>query len=300
MKRTAAVLAAVTMLAFLALPVATAHAAGTTGAIFLALGVGARAEGMGGAGVALADDANSVQINMGGMVQIPNRQISVMHNEYLLDLKQEYISYVSRAGDRAMGGSLIYMDYGTQLGYTVSNTPTGVFRPNSYAATLAYAQKLTDELSFGGGLKYITEKIADAKGSAWAVDAGVLYLPKKSPFRYGASLQNLGTRIKLGTTGDPLPLTLRAGMAYQLPKRPLTLAGDLYIIRHNSPEYHMGAEYIIANMVALRVGYNSADDLDKGYTFGIGVSHMSYALDYAFVPMGVFGDAHRFSFTANF
>jgi hypothetical protein len=278
----------------------TALAAGTTGATFLQLGIGARPEGMGGAGVALADDANALHINTAGMVQISNQQVTLMHNEWLLDTKQEYISYVTRRGDQAFGGSLVYMDFGSQLGYTASNTFTGAFRPISYAMMIATSRKLSNDLSVGLGLEYIKEKIADANGSAWALDAGALYTPKGSPFRYGLALQNFGTKIKLGTTADRLPLTLRAGVAYHVPKKPLTIAADWYGIRHDKPEFHAGAEYIIANMVALRAGYNSANDLDKKYTFGVGFSHQNYALDYAFVPMGVFGDSHRFSFTANF
>lgn len=300
LRKLASVASAAALLLGLLLAPAVGHAAGTTGALFLAVGVGARPEGMGGAGVALADDANSVYLNTAGMIQVPNRQITVMHNEYLLDLKQEFISYVQHTGYRAYGGSLVYLDLGAQTGYTSTNQPTGVFRPNSYALTFAYGKKLTDEMSYGMGLKYISEKIASSKGSAWAADFGFLYKPQGSQFRYGASLANLGTKIKVGSTGDPLPRSLRLGLAWLAPKQPLTLAADSLFIRGNSAEYHVGAEYILAKMVALRLGYNSADELDNGFTFGVGVSHMDYALDYAFVPMGVFGDAHRFSFTANF
>ena len=36
------------------------------------------------------------------------------------------------------------------------------------------------------------------------------------------------------------------------------------------------------------------------FTFGLGVSQDKYGLDYAFIPMGVFGDSHRFAFSAKF
>lgn len=45
---------------------------------------------------------------------------------------------------------------------------------------------------------------------------------------------------------------------------PLTLATGSLFIRGISAEYHIGTEYVLAKMAALRVGYNSADQLDSG------------------------------------
>ena len=95
---------------------AACHAAGTTGALFLNVGVNAKAEAMGGAYTAIADNSSAVNINPAGMTQIKNSEVSVMHNEYLLDITQDYFSYVTKVGGRAFGGSLIYLDTGSQSG----------------------------------------------------------------------------------------------------------------------------------------------------------------------------------------
>lgn len=287
------------MAALMALPT-VAMAAGETGAIFLDIGVGGRPEGMGGAYTAVADDANSVVINPAGMTHVKGREVTVMHNDYMFDMDHEYIAYVSNAGRRAWGGSLVYFDFGAVQGYTASNTFTGAFHPKSYALTVAYSRRPSESLSWGVSLKYIREKIADSKGDAIAIDGGVLYSPPGTGWRLGAALQNLGTKIDVGDTADPLPLTLRLGGAYRMKEYPVLLTSDLILIRHNSPELHFGLEYSFVEVAALRLGYNADNDLDSGLTFGLGFSQPEFKIDYAFVPMGVFGDAHRFSLSLMF
>jgi len=278
----------------------TAHAAGTVGGVFLIVGTSARCEAMGGACIANVKDASAVNINPAAIADQPGKQATFMHNETLLDLSQEYISYTSSYGDKGMGASLVYMDMGSQSAYSTTNVSLGTFRPTSYALTLAYSMRSTKELSYGAAIKYVKEKIADESGTAFAMDAGVVYKPDKAPWRAAVVVQNFGTKIKVGTSSDPLPLTLKVGGAYTMPKTPLTFTSDAYFIKNQSPEYHVGGEYMVNDYIALRAGYNSADDLDNGFTFGLGVSQDKFALDYAFIPMGVFGDSHRFSFSAKF
>lgn len=277
-----------------------AYAEGETGANFLLIGVGGRPEGMGGAYTAIANDANAVNINPAGMSDVKGREVTVMHNEYLLDLNHEYLAYVDNNGKRAWGASLVYLDFGTLEYYTASNTYVGTFTPNSWALTAAYSRKSGNDVSWGVSLKYIREKIAEFKGDAIAVDGGVIYAPKDMPWRVGASLQNIGTKMDIGTTKDPLPLTLRVGGAYKFTEYPLLVSSDVLFIRDSDTEFHLGLEYKFAEIAALRAGYNSDDDLDNGFTFGLGLEQPEYKIDYAFVPMGVFGDSHRFSLSLMF
>ena len=59
---------------------------------------------------------------------------------------------------------------------------------------------------------------------------------------------------------------------------------------------HVGAEYMAKKTVALRLGYNGRNDAGTGLTLGGGLMVRRFALDYAFVPFGDLGNAHRFSF----
>jgi hypothetical protein len=274
--------------------------AGTTGAIFLDVGVSARAEAMGGAYTAISGDATSVTINPAGMVSVPSQQVSVMHNEALMDINQEYFAYVTRMGDRAYGGSLVYLDYGPQSEYSDVNQYGGTFSPNSYALSFAYGAQQDKYFSYGVAVKYIKSEIADYSGSTFALDAGLLYKQADTGWRYGAVLANFGSGLKLYKESDPLPVTLKLGAAYVFKDYPLTTSADIYFIKAESPEYHFGVQYLLQKMVALRAGYNSSSDLDNGFTYGIGVEQKNFSLDYAFIPAGELGDSHRFSLIMSF
>jgi hypothetical protein len=292
--------AMLTLMLGMALLPAMAMAEGTVGSVFLLVGTDARCEGMGGACVATVKGSGAVTYNPAAMAENSGQMASFMHNETVLDLSQEYISYVSSYGGTAWGGSLIYFDMGAQQRYDVTNASDGSFRPKSYAFTLGYGKQANEEVSWGLSAKYVKEEIDDAQGTAFALDAGLLYKPRGSNWRFATVLSNFGTKIKIGSASDPLPLTFKAGAAYTMPSMPLTLTTDAYFIKNSDPEYHMGAEYLISNYIGVRAGYNTDDDLDNGFTFGLGFYQKQFGVDYAYIPMGVFGDSHRFTLSANF
>lgn len=299
MKKTHIKCMALAIAALLAAP-AACKAAGTTGAVFLNVGVSAKAEGMGGAGAAVVDDASAVTINPAAMVAVEGRQVSVMHNEYLLDINQEYAAYVSNWGKRAIGGSIVYLDYGEQSEYDNLNNYIGSFRPVDYALTAAYSAQHDESISWGVGLKYIKVKISDFSDSGFAIDAGIKYKPTPKGWTFAAVLRNLGDSIKLDENEDELPMTLVLATAYEFDKYPLVAAFDHFMINGEDPEYHLGLQYTINDMIALRTGYNSGYDIDDGFTFGVGLKYEDFGFDYAFIPSGEFGDAHRFSLNLKF
>jgi hypothetical protein len=67
----------------------------------------------------------------------------------------------------------------------------------------------------------------------------------------------------------------------------------------------LGVEYKIMGIVNLRAGYRYAlggNDLGtaSGLRAGLGVEIRDYSFDYAFVPYGELGQAHRVSLMASF
>ncbi|MCP4634368.1 MAG: hypothetical protein GY855_15685, partial [candidate division Zixibacteria bacterium] len=60
--------------------------AGSVGAQFLKIGVGARYHGMGEASVASVDDIYSLYWNPAGMTNINSSQLAITHINYLLDI----------------------------------------------------------------------------------------------------------------------------------------------------------------------------------------------------------------------
>ena len=282
------------------LPTAS-FAAGTTAATFLNLGINARAEAMGGAYVAKADDASAVIINPAGMTQVKGQQVFLMHNEWLLDVNQETLAYGTNQGDKAYGMGLVYVDYGQQTETDITNNVLGYFTPVDYALSFAYGVKSSEILSYGVALKYVKVKIADYSDSSFALDAGVTYKPAVEGLTLGAVLAHLGTELQLYQNADPLPLSLKLGARYDWKEMPLISTFDIFLIRDEDPEYHFGLQYTVADIVPIRLGYNTGFDIaDSKFTYGLGVEQENFALDYAFVPAGEFDDTHRFSLLFKF
>ena len=65
---------------------------GTTTAQFLKMGVGARARGMGGSFVALADDGTAHYWNPAGMVATEGISSTFSHTDWALDITHEFVS----------------------------------------------------------------------------------------------------------------------------------------------------------------------------------------------------------------
>jgi hypothetical protein len=164
---------------------------------------------------------------------------------------------------------------------------------------VGYAKKFDSALSWGANLKYIKEDIQSFSDNTFAVDLGVQYRQPDSMITYGLAIRNIGGGLTFATESSDLPLTIRAGAAYHSQVMPLVVSAEIADIDSDT-EFHLGAEYTLQSILALRLGYNSADDLDNGITAGIGLQQSNYELDYAFVPMGVFGDSHRLSYSMKF
>lgn len=86
---------------------------GTTGAQFLEVGVSPRADAVGGAFTAIADDASAVYYNPAGLVQLENRQVMVSLIDYPADISYSFVGVALPLG---FGGVLGIGYYGLDAG----------------------------------------------------------------------------------------------------------------------------------------------------------------------------------------
>lgn len=129
-------------------------------------------------------------------------------------------------------------------------------------------------------------------------------MPTVEGLTLGASVTNAGRGLKFIRDRDDLPTTFRLGAAWERRRGegPLgwgwLLAGDLWKGVDTDFEFGGGVEVTPLDLLSLRVGYRSAGaDVDEGLTAGLGVHWQALSLDYAYVPFGDLGDAHRISAT---
>jgi hypothetical protein len=309
-----------------------ALAVGEAGAISLTIPPGARANGIGGSFVALADDATSAWWNAGGLAFVKGRHLGLMHSQLVPDLDNdvyyEFLGYTNEfEGLGTMSIAVVYLTYGTSEGRDNNNNPTGTFKSWEGSVLASFAMPLSENLGVGVTGKFfhadfapadLTLEKIDGSGSTVALDAGVLWKLPTRNLRLGASLTNLGPDISYinQNQSDPLPISLRIGAAYQALSDEvshLVLSVDVEqslvwlissAVKTRAKEiYHGGIEYRYINLLAGRIGYVYDQDGDfKDATYGLGFIYSNkVSFDYANVPQATTLDrVHRWSVAVSF
>jgi hypothetical protein len=296
---------------------------------FLAIGVGGRPLGMGGAYVSLVSDVTAGYWNPGALARLNYPQFSLMHDERFGNLvNYDYGSVALPWGTNAsLGLSVIrlgvddvpntkdalidlnnngYFDNGDRLDYSKIR----FFNAADWAFIATYSKAASEKLSYGVNLKVISRSIDD--GSAWGIgfDVGAIY--SVSPkFRIGMNLQDVTTTLLAWNTGrkELITPTAKIGSSYDIPflgSGRITPAIDFDVRFENrkfaslaavgpvSFDMHAGLEYGFKDLFALRVGYNDVKQL----TFGAGVKLPKLNLDYSFAKFDgndQLGNTHRIS-----
>lgn len=281
---------------------------GTHGAQFLKLGVGGRAVAMGGAFVGLADDASAIYWNPAGLASVSGTELSFIHLAWLQDIAYEYFAVAQPIEKRGVVGfSISFLHMDKLQGRDRQGEPTPDFSVSDMAITLGFGREINGGLLVGGSIKSINERIEDRNAFGLAFDLGCLYqTPVKNLF-LGGVVQSWGRDIAFVEESFGLPTVFKLGASYRhtLAGNPMNLAVDLYSPTDNKTCLHSGMEYVYKNTMAGRIGYKNGSDLTDtaGLSFGFGLMTartQTYRIDYAFVPQGVLGNSHTFSFSISF
>ncbi len=318
----------------------TVNKAGTTAAKFLSIPIGARALAMGGAYVAVADDATGAYWNPGFLGHLEKSEIYFMHSEYFADITLDYVSFVYPvSGFGTVGLSLTALGLGDMTITTVDDPEglnTGEFSAASFAIGLSYGRQLTDAFAIGGTFKYVSESIWNSKASGIALDVGTIFTTPFRGIRLGVSISNFGQKMqfsgddllvqqdidptingnntsvnaRLATDRFDLPLSLRIGAAYDALKTDnsrLTVEVDGLHPNDNSESVNAGAELaLLKERFFLRGGYRNLflDDNENSYSAGFGLRYaapsVTFRFDYAYSDLKHLQGIHQFGFSVVF
>jgi hypothetical protein len=284
---------------------------GTTAAPLLEFGVGARAIAMGEAYSAAADDSTALYWNPAALTQIKTLSVTLMHAPALNASYFDAAYYGQRLGERAaFGAGVQYFSAGGIAQTDAAGNDAGSLAPYDLAATLGFAYKpsgLLDGYSAGLGVKLIRSRIVDTAETG-AVDAGILTPAfRDKRLKFALTLTNLGGKLRYDQAAEPLPLAARLGGVYQAAER-LLVSADLGLPVNDRPYIALGTEYRVrgtgAWSFAGRAGFNSQSvgsiDGFTGLSVGVGIGLNACSVDYAFIPLGGAGQAHRLSLTYGF
>lgn len=170
---------------------------------FMNIGVDAAAFGMSNAVVASSADVNSGYWNPAGLVNIEDKQISVMHASYFANIANyDYAAFAMPLDDRsAVGLSVIRFGVDDILNTTqliddegnISYDRISKFSTADYGFTFSYARRLPlDGLNYGVNAKVIRRVIGDFASSwGFGLDAAIQF--KSDKWMFGLMARDITT-----------------------------------------------------------------------------------------------------------
>lgn len=264
---------------------------------FVEVETGARAMGMGGAFVAVADDVTSLHWNPAGLARLEGFHFFGMRTSVYGVEGLAEDSAMAAYGSGCMGFGAGWMRTGAEdlynedtmlLGYG-SGTPI-----EGLDAGIALKRFSAD----APGYDYYNDPAFDKDGdSGYAVDLGLLY--RSGAWTAGATARNLGEPqlqlIDTTESPDPVYSELRLGGSYLF--REVMLLSVEYRMPREVPEYYddqymfnLGTEIWFYDAFALRTGMNG----DR-ITAGLGVKGDHFQVDVALLSERRIGSTYRLS-----
>ena len=276
---------------------------------------------MGGTVSAGAQGAESLFQNPAALARLkPDSpsEIAVGYDSFLETEYQGAAVYARPLGpDGALAAGVVYASQSPQTGYDALGNASGSFTPLDFAAGAGYARRL-GPVDVGGGLKVINSALDGRSGTTAALDIGAVFRHcddlGEGPVDIGASVQNFGPALKLGSSSDPLPFRARVGGLWRASPT-FDLQGDMVFPVDRDPYEAVGIEARFPFEItgasrpwsaALRAGYDGSRDQGgmngwlAGMSFGGGLDMAALRVDYAWVGLGELGGANRVTLAFRF
>ena len=304
---------------------------GTTGMSILRVPMGARPLGMGAAFTGMDGDLDSIDYNPAGLGSIRRLETSGLFSKGFEDtgveqfaagaplpwkiLNENEPAVLTVQGLFSQEGSLQFNQTnpdGSLLSQSNISAGSDMILEASLSQLILRQSFLTEgqehpvEHYLGGTVKYLHSSLAETySASAGAFDVGYLAKLPKLNLAFGASVLNVGSQVKFISVGDPLPTSMRLGLAWKTPlniaseKVQMTFAGDLNrFVQEGDTREQLGVEALIQKFFTFRMGYGFGQT-GSGFSMGFGVKNGKFSFDYAWVPSSLFSASHRFGLKAS-
>jgi len=302
---------------------------------FMAIGIGGRPLGMGGAFTGIADDVTAGYYNPAGLANLNYPQIALMHSEQFGNLVNYDYGAVGIPFGEDLTFGLSIMRLGVdgipdtrnalidgrtgELIKDINNIYARLdysqiteFSNQDWAFYLTFAKRQSENFYWGANIKIIRRDIAEFSANGIGFDVGAYWLPIEN-FWGGGGGEGVGTTLVAWSTGrnELISPTLKIGGAYRIVE---ILGGHImpaldFDVRFENRQFasnfnlgpvsfdmHAGLEWNIQNLVYIRGGYNDV----KQFTVGAGVKLPKLNIDYSFArfnesELDRLPDSHRIS-----
>ncbi len=311
---------------------------GTTIGSFLEIEPNARVAAMGNAGVSAYDGLQGVYYNPASIGSAPGTELLFSHNAWFAGITHDYVAAAIKVASLGNAYATITSLNSGDIDVRTVGQPLGTgerFNASDLAISLGFGRQMSTRFSAGIQVNFIQETIWHSSASTMTLSLGTLYRVSENGLRVGSSLSNFGTRAAYdgrdlrftydnvpGQNGDnsalpgvratdqfAVPLVFRVGaaMPFRLQdNNRLLLAADAFHPNDNSESVSAGVEYLMNDLLALRVGYQNLflKDSEVGTTLGAGLKgqldSFRYRVDYAWADQGRLGHSSRISVALSF
>jgi outer membrane protein OmpA-like peptidoglycan-associated protein len=261
---------------------------------------GVRPAGMGGAFVAVADDANAGLHNPAGYAQVSRLEVTGMYADLYSQLNAKlYTGETDRLGYNLLGLALPPLGSLGNLGIIWNQLYSTLYQENTYTFSFARPLLAGNRLSAGISAKLLQWSVAandvtadpanfpERSKSGLTLDLGLLSALRPD-LTVGLSAENL-LPVDLGlNTPDPVPPAVHLGAAYTAPWRAGALESVLLAAEVSDRRDVIDAGFGVetqwwSRFLALRAGINfETVNLGLGVHYGWPGSPVILQVDYAF------------------
>src|SRR5690348_9873702 len=199
-----------------------------SGALFLALPVGAQAVGMGQTAATLEGRGEAAFWNPAGLATLERSEVAFNTASLAAGATHALTAYFPSHGLGVLGGSVYLVDYGDLDRTDSASNTVGRISPRNFEFLASYATELAGSFTFGVSYKLV-EFVVDCSGDCTGVPAsravthaidvgGQVAVGPTGALRVGVAVRNVGFRLQVNNRdqADQLPARLVVGALYRV------------------------------------------------------------------------------------
>ncbi|MFN5386669.1 MAG: type IX secretion system protein PorQ [Bacteroidota bacterium] len=295
----------------------------------------ARMAGSGGADITYKDGDPATGIFNPSLLNTEmHGRLSLNFINYLTDAKAGVSSYAFGTHGGTAAVSLQYNNYGKFTLTDNTSAVLGNFSAADYKLQAGFGKSLNEQISIGANYGLLYSAYESYRSFGMAIDAGAHFKTIDNSFQASLVMRNLGVQLKPFVNGsrEKIPLRIQGGVSYKFAHVPLrlsmlvdnmqrwnlvyrdtTLAQERDLLTGNTiPEkslffpnlirhFAFGAEFSIAKVCQLRLGYNLQRQQEMkgslrsgmaGFSAGIGIRLSKMYFSYALGAYHFYGNTH--------
>lgn len=257
------------------------------GLALLRVETGAEVNALGGAAVALPENASALRGNPALAAMLTRSGVSFGYNSYWSSISLYDLTFAPHISPQWVG--LFALNYAglnnIEQRSIASTEPAATFGLNDVDLRVGLSRQLGTQTSIGVAAGWVMEKIDFWRGSALSADLGVVHRFTSS-IMAGAAVTHLGSGFALSAPGQissrdiTQPTAVHVGLSYA--KSQLLASGEVEAGK-NVTVVKLGAGYALIPEFSLRAGYRFGDD-SRTFSAGLVAVQNQFQLSYAVVP----------------